>query len=382
MTAALMAAVTAFTVDSASAQKAPPVTKTPSFLTLGASGNQPSVNESPCTSGKSCANGVRFSWPAAQCFDKDRMNPIIIVWTVNGKIPANNWPVFASCSTGIQLTWGVNNKLTDASWIGSSSPHAGMTVCFGKQDFCSKSDCVTMGCLPKSTNGADVFFQGGDTLSDAQWTLNGAVLGSAAPVDVSEVSWSGSSPNTLSFPRSGVVANQSTSTPHLHLLGRNGGNAPQSTTTGAPGSANGVNFKWFLSPAGRNKQCINAGTIAWTNPPVVFEYTSGGALNAPVSVLPCSMNSVGSPIFFNGVNFQWTRDASGNHLTTAQPTYNGMPMTTVSNDSVPQPPANTDGVIFEFHHDDYQWTNWSADGTAYTNTVPAPGHTRMGSLGW
>lgn len=380
LTFALLATVAAFTLDSASAKKLPPLTQTPSFLTAAAPGATPGVNQSPCT--HACANGLQITWPAEQCVDKDRINPIIIVWTVNGRIPPNNWPVFASCSTGIQLTWGVKNKLTDASWIGSAKPHGGMTVCFGKNTFCSKSDCVTMGCLPKNTNGADIFFQGGDTLESAQWTMRGSVVGTAAPSGVSEVSWSGASPNSLSFPQSDASSQSVATAPSLRLLGRTRGNAPQTTTTSAPERVNGIAFKWFLSPPGPNKECIPGQGALWTYPPVAYEYTSGGALNAAVSVLQCPTDSYGNPIFFNGLNFVWGQDRAGseNRILSALPTYNGNPETYLPARLVPQPPANTDGVVFEFHHDDYQWTTWSRDGVALTNTVKAPGHTRMGTL--
>ena len=150
---------------------------------------------------------------------------------------------------------------------------------------------------------------------------------------------------------------------------------PQAMSAVAPAVGHDINFKWFLSPAGPHKQCIYAGGTAWTNPPMEYGYMTGGALNSRISVLTCAMDANGNPVFYNGVDFTWAPSADGttNNVISAVPTFNAVPMTGLSASLLPQPPAGTDGVLFEFHHDDYQQTNWPPDPTL----VPSPGHTRV-----
>jgi hypothetical protein len=147
-------------------------------------------------------------------------------------------------------------------------------------------------------------------------------------------------------------------------------------TVAAPPGGHDINFKWFLSPAGPHKRCINAAGTAWTNPPMEYAYMTQGALNSRVTVLQCAMDANGNPVFFNGVDFTWRPSADGtvNNIYSAVPTFNSIPMTTISSSVLPQPPAGTDGLLFEFHHDDYDQITWAPDPTV----LNAPGHTRMG----
>ena len=71
----------------------------------------------------------------------------------------------------------------------------------------------------------------------------------------------------------------------------------------------------------------------------------------------------GKVITVNGVAFKWhpSYDGSENVVYSAMPTYNGRVVTGVP--GIPQPPANTDGVQFGFHRDDYSKASWTANGT-------------------
>ena len=210
---------------------------------------------------------------------------------------------------------------------------------FRKGKHCSKSICVTNGCLPQNTDGVDIFFQGGGSIQGAGWLKNGKSAGSIRTSASDDVYWYGHTPPASPFARRAhsahpAVARAAIAQPKVVLLGRTASKSPQTTTSVAPAGAYGVNFKWFLAPSSAQKQCIVAGGAAWTNPPMEFEYTSHGVLNSRVSVLKCALAATGAPVFFNGINFSFRPGGTSYNAVSAVPTFNGA--------SVDGNPARTD----------------------------------------
>jgi hypothetical protein len=360
--------------------KSPAITHLPSYAVFDNNGASAGSTSSACTSA-GCANGIRFEWDAGVCVNGDHFSPIVVVFTIHHKVAANTWPMVAPCSSGIQMTWDKNNHLAAATWTGNANAAYGMAVCFQHANQCGHSICVTDGCLPANTDGVDIFFEGTGSLVRADWTRNGRPAGSVTPSGVAnDVYWYGSAPPKSPFAQVAsrthrLIASQAIAPPTVSLLGRNAGFYPQISSAIAPSTGHDINFKWFLSPAGPNKQCIVAGGTAWTNPPMEFAYTTAGALNSRMFVLTCPLDAAGTPVFYNGVDFSWAPSADGtrNNVVSAIPTFNSLPMTGLPANLIPQPPAGTDGILFEFHHDDYDQSSWPPDPTV----LQAPGHTRM-----
>ncbi len=355
----------------------------PAYMVVDNNGSNRSVAAAPCSPSTSCATGIQFNWKAGTCVDGDRYAPIVIVWLVNKKVAQNTWPVVVPCSTGIQLYWSTNNLLTKALWLGSSNSTYNLSVCW-QAGQCSKSDCVTSGCLPQNVDGADIFFQGGDTLSGADWRKNGASAGSVnLPKPGNDVFWYSAPPPASPYAKAPTgtssVRRATATAPKTVLLGRDATNAPQTTTSSAVAGADGINFKWYLSPAGSVKQCTNVGGYSWTNPLVTYEYMTRQALNARVTALTCPKTPGGAVEFFNGIDFGWRLSANGTVylLTSAAPTFDGAPVPAIPGSALAQPPVGTDEVIFEFHHDDYEDTWWTQNQTILNPALSKPGHTRM-----
>ncbi|HEV3308932.1 MAG TPA: hypothetical protein VG815_00190 [Chloroflexota bacterium] len=368
-------------------------------------------NQSPCSS-KSCANGIRFSWAAGTCYQGQRFAPIAIVWTVNQKLPANSWPHSVPCSTGIQLWWNGHNQLTKAAWVGSQIPptSGGLAACFKSAHTCNAGHCVTAGCLPAHVNGADIFLQGGDSLTGAQWLLNGRVLGAASlGVGSNDVYWYGYTPPASPFATASTGATSRTysvNPPAVTVLGRTARDLPAQMVSTAPSNVNGVDFSWYLPlyESGTSRGCHTVDGSTWTSPPLEFAYTTGGQLNSRVTVPTCPTDSNGSPLTFNNVDFSWRASTNGAtdtvysaaaswdsssldgcqkvtgganaHPASLAPTKN-TPVTLPAS-ALPQPPSGTDGIVFTFGHDDFKSSCWTSDGNVLGSPLQVPGHPRLG----
>jgi hypothetical protein len=388
-----------------------PVTHRPSYVVLDNNGAAAQTNRSPC-SPAACANGIQFSWDAATCYQGARFAPIAIVWTINQRVPANSWPLTVPCSTGLQLWWDGKNQLTKAAWVNSRLPRtaAGLAVCFQRAKQCSPGHCVTAGCLPAHVNGADIFFQGGDTLQAAEWLLNGREMGqTATPNDGNDVFWYGRTPPASPFatnPAGATVRHNGSGTPAVAVLGRTRHNKPMQTTNSAPAGTEGVDFAWYLPlyESGPSRGCHTAGAQAWTSPPLAFAYTAGGELNSRVTIPTCPLDDTGAPMTFNNINFSWKASPGGttseaysavagldanSHVgcqsasgsATALPASSPHSNATQVNlplNSLPQPPAGTDGVLFDFAHDDYKSSCWMQGANVLGSPLSAPGHPRLG----
>lgn len=363
--------------------KAPPLTHLQSFAVFDNNGAPAGNSAAQCNTG-GCANGIQFNWSAGACVNGDHFSPVVVVFTINHKVAPNTWPMVAPCSNGIQLTWDNYNHLSKALWTGSSAAAYGLAICFQHAGQCGQSICVTNGCVPKNANGVDIFFEGDAALTSASWLRNGATAGAITVSGaVNDVYWYGSTPPASPFARNRNsarphVTGHLVAPPRVVLLGRSSSWAPQTTAAVAPSSGHDVNFKWFLSPAGRYKQCIVVNGVAWTNPPMEFAYTTDGVLNSRVSVLTCAKDATGATVFYNGIDFSWgpSTDGTENNLYSAVPTFNAEPMSGLPADLLPQPPAGTDGLIFEFHHDDYDQISWPPNPAV----LVAPGHPRVATF--
>ncbi|SRR5579884_339106 len=358
----------------------------PAYMVVDNNGSNRSVAAAPCSPSTSCATGIQFNWKAGACVNGDRYAPIVIVWLVNKKVAQNTWPVVVPCSTGIQLYWSTNNLLTKALWLGSSSSTYNLSVCW-QAGQCNHSVCVTAGCLPQNVDGADIFFQGGDSLTSANWRKSGATVGTVKPsTPVDDVYWTAGTPPASPFagaprtPASGA-RHSTVAAPKVVLLGRDSTNGPETTTNSAPAAANDVNFQWSLAPSGSVKQCTNAAGYNWTNPLVTYAYMTRQALNARVSALTCPKSAGGTTLFFNGIDYRWQLAANGTTylLWAAVPTFNGSPASGIAPSAIPQPPTGTDEVILGFHHDDFSNAWWTQNQTVLNPALTKPGHSRMGT---
>lgn len=357
-----------------------------SYVVLDHHGVPMGNDASACSDSTGCATGIRFEWKRGSCFNSDRYPPIVIVWTVNHKVTPGTWPVIAPCSTGIRLAWGTQNHLTKATWRHAADPTGdGLAVCFQHAGQCSHAHCVTAGCLPEGVDGVDIFFQGADVLKATEWMRQGKPIGSApmgGPAD--DVFWYGSTPPASAFPRSrpssvAHTVKHDLQSPTAALLGRDGRNYPQTTTSTAPSDANGIDIAWFLplnQARGPKRGCYSAGGTQWTSPPVAFEYLSSGALNARVDALTCPRDTYGNLLHFNHAVFSFAPSSDGttNVLTSASANFDGQ---SLPSSTIPQPPAGTDGLVTGFHRDNYQNTAWATQGVPFASTLPAPGHTRL-----
>jgi hypothetical protein len=327
---------------------------------------------------------MSFKWTRGACVSADRFSPIVVVLTVNRRVAPGTWPLIVPCSSGVDFSWDRNNHIIKASWLGASNPVDGLSICFQRPGQCRRSVCVTAGCIPKNVNGVDVFFQKGAALSGARWMINGKAF---APFALSaaasnDVFWYGQTPPKYPFARPhahAVIAHKKRAARHptIFLLGRDARKAPKSTLLSAPVGASGVNLKWFLNPAGPYKRGIQSQGISWTNPPMAFEYTAQGMLRSRVFVLTCAASVIGAPPFYNGVEFVWRPSVLlGSSLVLAVPTFNNLPVTGFPASLIPQPPPSTNGVIFGFHHDDYDTSVWMPTQAR----LRPPGHTRIAIL--
>ncbi len=379
--ACVTAAATASQPVSAKAKKKKPgITHIRSYAVFDGNGASMGSTASACGP-KGCANGITFHWDAGACVSGEHFAPIVLVFTQHRTVAPRTWPMVAPCSTGITMTWDTHNHLNLARWTGASNARYGLAVCFQHAGQCGHSICVTDGCLPANTDGVDIFFEGTASLTEADWTRNGKAAGSVQPSGpANDVYWYGGTPPSSPFAHPARAAHrhvnaQAIAPPTVTLLGRDPQKYPQLATAPAPTGTNHINFKWFLNPPGPHKHCIVAGGATWTNPPMEFAYMTDGSLNSRVSVLTCPMSATGQPVFYNGVEFAWgpSRDGTENNVYSAVPTFDAQPLPGLLVGLIPQPPAGTDGILFEFHHDDYEQTTWPP----VPSVLPAPGHTRM-----
>lgn len=175
----------------------------------------------------------------------------------------------------------------------------------------------------------------------------------------------------------------------------------------APSQANGVDFSWYLPlyEAGIARGCHSAGASTWTSPPLAFAYTTGGALSSRVTIPTCAVDSNGTPMAFNDVNFSWRPSADGTTNTvyaavprfdwksdmgcqkvlgsppagaTTPPTAGKTQPVVSPPNTLPQPPAGTDGISFAFSHDDFKSSCWTQSGSVLGLPLAAPGHPRLG----
>ncbi|GEM_PF-1878593 len=372
-----------------------------SYVSFDNNGSAAGTDQSPCDATGSCANGVSFSWSKGTCYDDDRYPPVVIVFTVNHKVPANTWPLVAPCSTGLQISWNSKNTLTGAMWLGAQDPPTsdGLAVCWHRHQ-CNAIHCVTAGCLPQHTNGVDIFFQGGESIQSAQWlNQNGVARSVSLPSAANDVFWYGSTPPSTPFSSSDAskgATHATTTLPTVDLVGRASHHA-RITTKAAPSDASGVDFSWYLplDQSGPDRGCFNAGGQSWSAFPNAFEYTTNGVLNSRVTVPTCPVDATGALMPFNDVHFSWSPAAngSGDVLTAATPRYdwsskigcqNGltsnrpMPTSPFPSTTLPQPPPDTNGVVVSFHRDDFKSSCWTGRGQVLAPALSAPGHSRLG----
>ena len=367
--------------------KAPPATKKTSYAVFYTDSTADGgSNASPCTS-KGCANGISFSWGAETCYHGDRYLPVAVIWTVAGKVSTTEWPLNAPCSTGLQFTWDKNNHLNGAKWLGAGSEaKEGLAVCFQSKKECNAGHCVTAGCLPGKTTGVDLFFQGGDSPTAAEWLFNGkpdgAISLSGSPDDVF---WYASTPPAS--PYADPASSSGSSTPSVTITGRNSSGKPQIFTLGAPGSANGIDMNWYLAKyeSGPTKGCHEINGEWFPSPPFAFAYTTNGVLSSAVTMAQCGMQG-GNVLPFSDINFSWGEGASGPVLTAAQPLHYYAPDPLCQGSfrgtgeyptaTMPQPPEGANGIILTFAHDDYAATCWTRDGSVLS-VLKHPGHARF-----
>ena len=79
-------------------------------------------------------------------------------------------------------------------------------------------------------------------------------------------------------------------------------------------------YFWYLSLRQRGlpyRGCYTVNGTAWTTPPVVVEYTTGGALNSGAPVVTCPKDAEGKLEPINMLNFSWglSPDGTKNVLT-------------------------------------------------------------------
>jgi hypothetical protein len=387
--------------SSASARTAK-ITAKASYLSMYHGKSSLGISKAHCTKGL-CADGIKLTWKAASCDSQndDRYPPTTIVFTQNQKISPSTWPVIAPCSTGIELWWGSSDNIINAGWVGSSDKPdlSGLAICFLRSDNCSALVCVTTGCIPESTNGVDVFFQGGGKLTGATWLLgtkkDGKAKLSGSP---NQVFWYGHSVPSSPFARPSKavrsgVAPVSTDT----LIGRNSANTkPLTLKASAPSKADGVDFTWFL-PADQKtstRGCLTSGGATWATFPRAIAYTKGGELDAPIVIPACAKESDGSDLTFNTIKFGFAQSSDGSEevLTSSSAINNtsankgcnkakssantSTARRAVKNVSLEQPPAGTDGVIVGFPHDDYKAVCWTSGGSVI-GTLSQPDHVRL-----
>jgi hypothetical protein len=320
---------------------------------------------------------------------------------------SNSWPYTVPCSTGIQLWWNSYYKLTKAAWVGSQiAPTAdGLAVCFNPGQ-CNAGHCVTAGCLPAHTDGFDLFFQSSDSLVSASW-LKGSIVTGSIPVSDSanDVFWYGHVPpaspySTPSTPSAGVGI-KLPSTPTGNILGRTATGSPQALETIAPSVADTVEFSWYLPgyESAPSQGCVTVNGMTWASPSQAFAYTLGGALDARVTLPTCAERADGTGMSFNTIDFSWEPSAggTGHVLHRAAPEFDwssnsgcqkvlvgsaapvasaGTP-TTYPPNTLAQPPAGTDGVVFGISWDDYKSACWASGSKVIPPTLAAPGHPRL-----
>ena len=338
-------------------------------MELDSQGASLGTSSSPCTRA-GCANGIRFEWTSAVCYDGDRYPPVVLVWTLQHKVLTDHWPIVAPCSTGFQFSWDNKNILTTAAWLHSKDPTAEFRR-FTKHW--------------QRPDGLDMFFQANEGLTGAQWLKNGKVWRSIPVTSRAEnVYWYGYTPpaSNLVVPPQSHSRRAAATSPTLALLGRYPNLQDAVTTNGSPAAANGIDFAWFLPLDQRHdsyRGCFKAEGTWWAAPAVAYEYTTQGYLNSRVSVLTCPLDSQGLPLHFNHLDFSWRRSADGteNVLTSLAGNFNNTGgVWWLPAEALRQPPAGTDGLFFGFHHDDFQAATWMLD-RAPLQTVRPPAHTRM-----
>ena len=144
-----------------------------SFLVLNNNGKPVGTSISPCNSKGDCADSIRFDWPAGRCFEQRRYAPIVTVWMYKHNPLPNYWPIVTDCSDGITLYWNSKGVMTPAAWQGAVDEH---------QDLYR---------IPKHSDGANIYFQGGESLMQAEWMKAGEVISSVAiPGPADNVYWS------------------------------------------------------------------------------------------------------------------------------------------------------------------------------------------------
>ena len=374
---ALIAAVSTMGFQSVGAQSPlahkPKPTATISYVRIDDNGASVSTYASPCSSPKLCANGIRFLWKAGKCVTtpgnppfNDRFPPLPIVYTEKGQAAPSIPPMLAPCSNGIQESWTAKNIIYKPRWRGSSNPTN------GQEHF------------PKTVDGVDIFLQAGDALSAIQWMKNDKTDGAAIklPSADNNVYWYSRTPPPVLGTSYRALAVRPTTQRHQLLtrptvvtLGKNSSGTQVTTSDMAPVGANDVDFQWYPGH-GSNPSYVVYDGHTWTSPSMDFEYTRGGVLDSRVTVLQCPRGVDVQVITVNGVDFKWepSNDPSENVVYSAVATYNGAVAAGVPGNAVPQPPANTDGVQFDFHHDDYSKAVWTTDGTVLSPNLSHPGH--------
>jgi hypothetical protein len=379
--------------------KATPVTHTVSYSVFYTGSTADGTVDAPCTS-NGCANGIRYTWAQGNCYHGDRYPPVELLWLVNGKVATTEWPLNAPCSTGFAFTWGPKNSLTGAEWLGAGSAgKEGLAVCFQSKTQCNAGHCVTAGCMPAKTTGVALFFQTGDEPTGGEWTFKGTADGALTITgSPNDVFWYGGRPPSSPFANGPGASGPS---PTDTMFGRTSEDKPQSKSDSPPSNANGVHMTWYLPKyeSGASQGCHKVNGVYWTSPPLAFAYTTNGALAQRVTVPQCPLDSSNQPMTMNDIDFTWTTGPLSVQLNSADPSYfinanqgcqkkytgtdngpAGLQPSNYPSGTIPQPPSGTNGMIFNYAHDDFKANCWSHNGTTIRPPASTPGHPRYSWL--
>jgi hypothetical protein len=329
-----------------------------SHLTLDNDGTVVAAYPAPCTVKHGCDNGLRLLWAKGPCYDQRTYPPIAVGWFYKSVPTAKYWPIASPCGSGIRLQWNTGGTLMYPNWVNAPL---------------SNQDLVR---FPSHSNGATVYSYGGHNTLTAQWLMNGKITSTITLPAADDAVWS-------SFTGTPPAPTTTPATPSVLLWGRTGSFTDATSTTQAPPGSNGIQFAWYLSLSqeglGRERGCRLVNGTYWTDPPVMFEYTTQGKLDGRLQLLPCPTDSGGNPLDFNMINFGWTANSThtGYVLDNASGSLNNNPVDGTNPNWMPQPPATADGLYFESDLDDFQSAYW-LNGSSYEGgAIKHPEHVRM-----
>ena len=157
----------------------PPTSGAPSLVYLTHNGKvvgEPS--KAPCIANTAgavmCANDLHLVWRPGPCRGNYQIPPVVLAWTVNGRLDPTTAPEVAPCRVNdFEFNWDANNDVLSASWTYNGQPVAWITP-------------------PRGANDAHVFWYGDGRLLKAYWTLNSKPIeNSNVPAGVNDFHWFG-----------------------------------------------------------------------------------------------------------------------------------------------------------------------------------------------